>query len=91
MWKQITQQQDKIYLTNLTVRFSLVTVTKKSAKEDMESKISEVMSLIGKRSAEVRRQKWGKKEFLERMREYGKLGGRPKKSKTDSKQRKEKS
>jgi hypothetical protein len=54
-------------------------VKKKSAKEDMESKISEVMSLIGKRSAEVRRQRWGKKEFLKRMREWGKLGGRPKK------------
>jgi hypothetical protein len=54
-------------------------VKKKSAKEDMESKISEVMSLIGERSAEVRQKKWGKKEFLKRMREYGKLGGRPKK------------
>jgi len=49
-------------------------------KEDVESKISEVMSLIGKRSADARRKKWGKKEFLKRMREYGKLGGRPKKS-----------
>ena len=83
--------EKSIALTNLTARFILIIVKKKAAKEDMESKISEVMSLIGKRSAEVRRQKWGKKEFLERMREYGKLGGRPKKSKTDSKQRKEKS
>jgi hypothetical protein len=77
-------------LTILTVRFILVIVTKKSAKEDTETKISEVMSLIGKRSAEVRQKKWGKKEFLKRMREYGKLGGRPKKGETDSKQRKEK-
>jgi len=51
----------------------------------MESKISEVMSLIGKRSAEVRQKKWGKKEFLKRMREYGKLGGRPKKNDKDGK------
>lgn len=33
---------------------------------------------MGKRSAEVRRTKWGKQEFLRRMRAYGKLGGRPK-------------
>jgi len=56
-------------------------IKKKSPpEEDMKSKISEVMSLIGKRSAEVRQKKWGKKEFLKRMRDYGKLGGRPKKS-----------
>jgi hypothetical protein len=64
---------------------------KRSSEEDIESKIAEVMSLMGQRSAEVRRKKWGKKEFKKRMREWGKLGGRPKKSKTDSKQRKEKS
>jgi len=53
---------------------------KAPTEQDMRAKISEVMSLIGKRSAEVRQKKWGKKEFLKRMREYGKLGGRPKKS-----------
>ena len=42
-------------------------------------------SALGKRSAEVRQQKWGKKEFLKRMREYGKLGGRPKKADKDRK------
>jgi len=51
----------------------------------MESKISEVMSLIGKRSAEVRQKKWGKKEFKKRMQEWGKLGGRPKKADKDGK------
>jgi hypothetical protein len=44
--------------------------------------VNEAASALGKRSAEVRQKKWGKKEFLKRMREYGKLGGRPKKSKT---------
>jgi len=78
-------------LTNLTVRFIIVIVKKKSTKQDMESKISEVMSLIGRRSAEVRQEKWGKKEFKKRMQEWGKLGGRPKKSETDPKQRKERS
>ena len=41
-------------------------------------KISEAASAMGKRSAEARRDKWGQREFLRRMREYGKLGGRPK-------------
>jgi hypothetical protein len=44
--------------------------------------VNKAASALGKRSAEVRQKKWGKKEFVERMREYGKLGGRPKKSKT---------
>ena len=39
---------------------------------------SEAARLLGKRSAEARRKKWGAKEFKERMREWGKLGGRPK-------------
>ena len=37
---------------------------------------------MGRRSAEVRTQKWGKAEFKRRMREWGKLGGRPKGSGT---------
>ena len=39
---------------------------------------SEAASLLGQRSAEVRRKKWGKQEFTKRMQEWGKLGGRPK-------------
>jgi hypothetical protein len=38
-------------------------------------------SALGRRSAEVRIQKWGKQEFLRRMREWGKLGGAPRKLK----------
>jgi hypothetical protein len=34
-------------------------------------------SLLGRQSAKARIKKWGKKEFLRRMREWGKLGGRP--------------
>jgi hypothetical protein len=34
---------------------------------------------MGRRSAEVRLQALGEKEFVRRMREIGKLGGRPKK------------
>jgi len=54
---------------------------KKRSDKDVEAQISEVMGLLGKRSAEARQKKWGKREFTKRMPEYGKLGGRPKKSK----------
>jgi len=53
---------------------------KRERKQDMESKISEVMSLMGKRSAEAREKKWGKTEFKERLKAWGKLGGQPKKA-----------
>jgi len=38
--------------------------------------------LMGRRSAEARIKQWGKKEFVKRMQEWGKLGGRPKGSGT---------
>ena len=34
--------------------------------------------LMGRKSAEDRAKKWGKKEFVRRMQEWVKLGGRPK-------------
>jgi hypothetical protein len=39
---------------------------------------SAAASLMGKRSVEARKKKWGEKEFGKKMREWGKLGGRPK-------------
>ena len=42
--------------------------------------VNEAASALGQRSAEVRQKKWGKREFAKRMREWGKLGGRPKKA-----------
>lgn len=33
---------------------------------------------MGKKSADSRRKQWGEREFTRRMREWGKLGGRPK-------------
>ena len=42
---------------------------------------------MGKRSAAVREAKWGKKEFVRRMREYGRLGGRPRKKKANKSKR----
>jgi len=58
---------------------------KRESKEDMEAKLQEVMSFMGKRSAEARQKAWGKREFKKRMREWGKLGGRPKKTETKGK------
>ena len=45
--------------------------------EAMET-MSQAASLMGRRSVEVRVKAWGKREFVKRMREWGKLGGRPK-------------
>jgi hypothetical protein len=40
--------------------------------------VSKAASAMGKRSAQARKKKWGTKEFTRKMREWGKLGGRPK-------------
>jgi hypothetical protein len=40
--------------------------------------LNKAASLMGRKSAEARKKKWGKKEFVRKMREWGKLGGRPK-------------
>jgi hypothetical protein len=42
------------------------------------TEVSKAASLMGRKSAESRAKKWGKKEFVRRMQEWGKLGGRPK-------------
>ena len=40
--------------------------------------VSRAASLMGRRSAEARLKRWGKGEFVKRLREWGRLGGRPK-------------
>lgn len=40
--------------------------------------VRKAASVMGRKSADVRQKKWGKKEFIRKMREWGKLGGRPK-------------
>ncbi len=40
--------------------------------------VNKAASLLGRKSAEARKKAWGKKEFVRRMQEWGKLGGRPK-------------
>ena len=42
------------------------------------TEVAKAASLMGHKSAEARRKKWGKSEFERRMREWGRLGGRPK-------------
>jgi hypothetical protein len=42
------------------------------------TEINKAASLMGRKSAEARAKKWGKREFVRKMREWGKLGGRPK-------------
>jgi hypothetical protein len=42
------------------------------------TEMSKAASLMGRRSAKARQKKWGKKEFVRKMQEWGKLGGRPK-------------
>jgi hypothetical protein len=45
--------------------------------------VNKAASLMGRRSAEARIKRWGKREFVKRMQEWGKLGGRPKGSGTN--------
>jgi len=45
---------------------------------DSMKKINKAASLMGRKSAEARAKKWGKKQFVRKMREWGTLGGRPK-------------
>jgi hypothetical protein len=40
-------------------------------------KASEAARELAKRSIQARREKWGEREFVRRMRQWGKLGGRP--------------
>jgi hypothetical protein len=40
--------------------------------------MSKAASMMGRKSAKVRRKKWGEKEFRHLMRKWGKKGGRPK-------------
>jgi len=56
---------------------------KRDSKKTVDEKIKEVMSLMGRRSAEAREKQWGKREFVKKMRAWGKLGGRPRKETND--------
>ena len=54
-------------------------------KERSNRSVNQAASLLGKRSAEVRKKAWGAKEFKKRMQAWGKLGGRPKRANNDRK------
>ncbi|MGH9473381.1 MAG: hypothetical protein ACRD1M_11645 [Terriglobales bacterium] len=51
----------------------------------MATKASEAASLLGKRSVRARRERWGEEEFARKLREWGKLGGRPRKQAKEAK------
>jgi len=40
--------------------------------------VSKAASLMGRKSAKAREKQWGRKEFVRKLQEWGKLGGRPK-------------
>ena len=44
---------------------------------NMHKKKNAAARLLAQKSVRARRKKWGEKEFLRRMRKWGKLGGRP--------------
>jgi hypothetical protein len=39
--------------------------------------LNKAASLLGRKSVEARKKKWGTKGFERRLQEWGKLGGRP--------------
>jgi hypothetical protein len=43
-----------------------------------ESAASKAARALAKRSVRARKQAWGEEEFIRRMQDWGKLGGRPK-------------
>ncbi len=53
-------------------------MVKSKMEQAKKSDASKAASIMGRKSAEARAQKWGKKVFVKKMREWGKLGGRPK-------------
>jgi hypothetical protein len=46
-------------------------------KREQPQDSSSGASLMGRLSAEARKKKWGKRASVAKMREWGKLGGRP--------------
>jgi hypothetical protein len=46
-------------------------------KKASKPAVNEAARLLGKLSAEARKLKWGKRQFVAKMRAWGKLGGRP--------------
>jgi hypothetical protein len=49
--------------------------------------VNQAARLMGRKSVEARKKKWGKREFVHRLQEWGKLGGRPRKSEKHAKEK----
>ncbi len=58
---------------------------KKHSAKTVKPKKNKAAVELAQRSIEARKEKWGVKEFNRRMKEYGKLGGRPKKKRKGGK------
>jgi hypothetical protein len=52
---------------------------KPATRAEQQKPESEAARLLGQRSAAARRKQWGNEAFVRKMREWGKLGGRPRK------------
>lgn len=48
---------------------------------------SRAARLLARRSVKKRREQWGEEEFTRKMREWGKLGGRPRKEQSQGKEK----
>ena len=64
---QFAVSQHPIFVPNLTLGYN-----------NCMTDVSKAASLMGRKSAESREKRWGRKEFVHKMQEWGKLGGRPK-------------
>jgi hypothetical protein len=69
----VARQSRQSSLYRLTFQYNLALGYYLSVTE-----VSKAASLLGRKSAEARAKKWGKREFVRRMKEWGRLGGRPK-------------
>jgi hypothetical protein len=62
---------------------------KRDTKPGFKEAASDAARALAMRSVAARKKKWGAKEFKKRMQEWGKLGGRPRKTTKKSNKRKE--
>jgi hypothetical protein len=66
-------------------RFRRPTQPGLSKRVDAPTKANQAARLLAKRSVKARRARWGDEGFARRIREWGKLGGRPRKDNCDGK------
>jgi hypothetical protein len=60
------------------IRGQLALVSDSTIVRVLYESVNRAASPMGRCIVEARRKKWGKREFVKQMQEWGKLGGRPK-------------